>query len=198
MDLHRLSALTGVFAIGVGFGPARPSQPGIEGAQSPALAHSWPSRAMASQDTAAHRFEALADGGRIVLQRGNDDAGAIDTTRRHLREIAEALQSTDRSRPVLTALGDVPGLAAMEAMKDRIRYVYRDLPRGGELQLVASDAEAVRAIHQFINHHRTGHHPPHGPGHHPPHGGGGHPPHHKMSGDSAAIHGGHTRMDRSL
>jgi hypothetical protein len=134
------------------------------------------------QHSATHRFDALPDGGRIELQSDGDDPAAVDKIRRHLREIAEALASGAFASPAFVHMQKAPGAAAMAAKKDRIKYVYRDLPRGGELRLVTNDAEAIRAVHQFMD-HGTRDHPPHGTRDHPPHG----------AGAAHGTHGGHAR-----
>jgi hypothetical protein len=110
-----------------------------------------------NQYTSTHRFDALADGGRIELQRGADDPAAVDKIRRHLREVAKAFASGDFSLPAFVHMREVPGTAVMAAKKDRIEYVYRDLPRGGELRLVTNDPDAIRAIHEFVAFQRKDH-----------------------------------------
>jgi hypothetical protein len=113
-----------------------------------------------NQDTSTHLFDALADGGRIELQRDVDDPAGVEEIRRHLGKIAEALASGDFSTPAFVRLREVPGTAVMAANKDRINYVYRELPRGAELRLVTNDPDALRAIHEFMafqrEHHRAG------------------------------------------
>ncbi|MBI4421974.1 MAG: hypothetical protein HY560_14210 [Gemmatimonadetes bacterium] len=109
------------------------------------------------QYSSTHLFDALADGGRIGLQRDVDDPAAVARIRRHLREIAEAFASGDFSLPALVHRREVPGTAIVGARKDRIQYVYRDLPRGAELRLVTNDPEAIRAIHEFVAFQRKDH-----------------------------------------
>jgi hypothetical protein len=45
----------------------------------------------------------------------------------------------------------------MAALRDRIEYVYTDLPRGGEVRLVTSDPAALAAIHAFMEFQREDH-----------------------------------------
>ena len=133
------------------------------------------------QYTSTHRFDALPDGGRIALQRDSDDPAGVEQIRRHLRSIAEAFASGDFGTPAFVHGRDVPGTAVMAARRDRIEYVYRDLPHGGELRLVTSDPAALRAIHEFAAFQRTDHHaggiddqpPHHGRIHHAHAPGGG-------------------------
>jgi len=109
------------------------------------------------QYTSAHIFDALADGGRIELQRDVDDPAGVLEIRRHLGKIAEAFASGDFSTPAFVHMREVAGTAVMAAKKDRIEYVYRDLPRGAELRLVTNDPEALRAIHEFVAFQRADH-----------------------------------------
>lgn len=109
------------------------------------------------QYTSTHVFDALADGGRIGLQRNVDDPAGIDEIRRHIARIGEAFASGDFSTPRFVHLREVPGTAVMAAKKDLIDYVYRDLLRGAELRLVTNDPEALRAIHDFMAFQREQH-----------------------------------------
>jgi hypothetical protein len=121
------------------------------------------------QYTSTHRFDALADGGRIELQRDSDDSVGIATIRAHIRAIAQAFKSGDFSTPAFVHMRMVPGADVMAAKRALITYVPRDLPRGAELLIRTTDAEAVAAIHRFMAFQRSDHHaggPVHtGPGH---------------------------------
>jgi hypothetical protein len=48
----------------------------------------------------------------------------------------------------------------MAKLKDRIRYVYADVPAGARVNIVISDREALDAVHQFLKfqiaEHQTG------------------------------------------
>lgn len=109
------------------------------------------------QYTSTHRFDALPDGGRIELQRDADDPGGVATIRAHLRSIADAFSRGDFATPSFVHAEPVPGADVMAARRAHIRYVYRDLPRGGEVRIVTGDAEALRAIHAFMAYQRGDH-----------------------------------------
>jgi hypothetical protein len=112
-----------------------------------------------NQYTSTHRFDALPDGGRIELQRDVDDSAGVERIRRHLEHIADAFASGDFSTPAFVHLSKVPGTEVMAASKDRIDYVYGELPRGAELRIVTTDTDALHAIHEFMafqrEHHRA-------------------------------------------
>jgi hypothetical protein len=114
------------------------------------------------QYTSTHRFDALPDGGRIELQRNEDDPDGITQIRAHLQQIARAFTAGDFSTPAFVHLRQMPGAAVMARKKEAITYSFSPLPRGGQLRLTTADPEALRAIHQFMaaqrGDHRAGGH----------------------------------------
>jgi len=109
------------------------------------------------QYTSTHHFDALPDGGRIVLERDVDDSAGVAMIQAHLRAIARAFQSGDFSTPAFVHMRTVPGTQEMAARRDAITYTVRDLPRGGELRITTSDPTAIRAIHEFMAFQRHDH-----------------------------------------
>jgi hypothetical protein len=130
------------------------------------------------QYTSIHRFDDLADGGRIELQRDRDDTAGVRAIRDHLRAIATAFSSGDFSTPGFVHMRDVPGTKAMAAKRALLRYRFVALPRGGALHITTADTTARRAVHEFLafqrgEHHAAGDAMPDGGGHaahgtHPP------------------------------
>lgn len=110
------------------------------------------------QYTSTHHFDALPDGGRIVLERDTDDSAGVAAIRAHLHHIARAFQAGDFSMPEFVHMQSVPGTKEMAAKRDVITYEERDLPRGGEVRITTSDTAAVRAIHTFLDFQRHAHH----------------------------------------
>ena len=109
------------------------------------------------QYTSIHVFDDLRDGGRIELQRGEDDSSGVATIRSHLREIKSAFETGDFSTPAFVHVTDVPGAAVMARRRAHIRYAVRDLPRGAELRVRTTDPEALAAVHQFLAFQRGDH-----------------------------------------
>lgn len=109
------------------------------------------------QYTSMHQFEALADGGRIELQRDVDDSAGVRTIREHLRTIARQFAAGDFSASTTVHARDVPGTAVMRARRAAIRYEFRSLPRGGEVRITTRDPVAVRAVHEFLVFQRADH-----------------------------------------
>lgn len=119
------------------------------------------------QYTSVHKFDDLADGGRIELQRDRDDSTSTRVIREHLRSIAAAFTKGDFSTPAFVHMRDVPGTKVMQGNRAKMRYAVRDLPRGGELRITTTDATALRAVHAFLafqrSDHRAGGHEMHHP-----------------------------------
>ena len=110
------------------------------------------------QYTSTHHFDSLVDGGRIALERDVDDSAGVAQIRSHIREIARTFKAGDFSTPAMVHMRDVPGTAVMAEKRDVITYEARDLPRGAELRIRTHDADALRAIHEFMAFQRSEHH----------------------------------------
>jgi len=109
------------------------------------------------QYTSTHQFDALPDGGRIELQRDGDDSAGVARIRKHLREIAAAFKSGDFTTPAFVHLREVPGASVMAARRSRITYTFNPLPRGGEVRIVTTDPDALKAIREFMAFQRHDH-----------------------------------------
>ncbi len=109
------------------------------------------------QYTSVHKFDALPDGGRIELQRASDDSAGTAQIREHLQGIAQAFGNGDFTTPAFVHMQDVPGSKTMAAKRAVITYTMRELPRGGEVRITTTDAEALRAVHEFMAFQRMDH-----------------------------------------
>jgi hypothetical protein len=109
------------------------------------------------QYTSAHRFDDLADGGRIELQRDSADTAGVRTIREHLQEIAQAFGGGDFTTPGFVHAREVPGTRVMRERRAAIAYEFRPLPGGGEVRITSGDPEGVRAIHEFLAFQRQDH-----------------------------------------
>ena len=98
------------------------------------------------------------NGGRIALLRDLDDSLGIAQIRAHLRLIQHAFQAGDFSTPQFVHMRAMPGTAVMAKKRDVIAYSYHDLPRGGEVVITTTDADALAAIHAFMGAQRMEHH----------------------------------------
>jgi hypothetical protein len=109
------------------------------------------------QYTSVHRFDDLPDGGRIELQRDRPDSAGVATIRLHLAHIAREFAKGNFADPGTVHAQEVPGTRAMAAKHDAITYQFRPLPRGGEVRITTRDAEARKAIHDFLAFQRQDH-----------------------------------------
>lgn len=113
------------------------------------------------QERTVHHFLLYDDGGAIemAVKEARDHAN-LHAIRQHLPEIAGLFKAGDFGKPALTHAQQVPGTVEMTRLKDRITYQYEDTPAGGRVRIVTRDAEALAAVHAFlqfqIEDHRTG------------------------------------------
>jgi hypothetical protein len=111
-----------------------------------------------NQYTSQHVFEPLPDGGRIVLQRKENDPAGEATIRAHMRTIATSFSAGDFALPdFVHATMEVPGTATMKRLQKEIAYTPRDLPDGGEVVISTKNPEAIVAIHDFLAFQRMDH-----------------------------------------
>ena len=110
------------------------------------------------QYTSVHKFDDLADGGRIELQAGHDDSAGVHTIRKHLHDTAHAFEKGDFSGPSFVHMKNVPGTRVMVEKRAAIHYSVSELPRGGELRISSADPGAVKAVHEFLAFQRSEHH----------------------------------------
>jgi hypothetical protein len=109
------------------------------------------------QYTSAHQFEALADGGRIVLQRDPADSAGTATIRAHLRHVAARFAVGDFDVPMFVHARTVPGTAVMAARRATIRYTVAELPGGAAVRIATTDPAALAAVHEFLAFQRADH-----------------------------------------
>ena len=109
------------------------------------------------QYTSTHVFEPLADGGRIELQRNEDDPEGVSAIRAHLEDIARLFAAGDFAIPGFVHAQDVPGTRVMADRRAAIAYTFRPLARGGEVRITTSDPAALAAIHEFLAFQRADH-----------------------------------------
>jgi len=107
----------------------------------------------------AHRFVAVPGGGDVILARKADDSMAVDQIRAHLATIASSFRRGNFAIPGFVHGKSVSGTDVMSRKSDAISYGVDTLPGGGALRMRTDDADALRAIHAFIEfqtrEHRT-------------------------------------------
>jgi hypothetical protein len=131
-------------------------------AQDPHLKHRGAAAMGFDQDKTAHHFLLFDDGGAIdVSVKDASDTTNRDAIRAHLPHIAEMFGAGNFEAPMFVHdTRTVPGVAALAAMKSSLKYTYSETPGGGRVDIVSTNAEAVKAVHQFlrfqITDHKTG------------------------------------------
>ena len=114
------------------------------------------------QDKTSHHFFLYEDGGAIdVSVKDTSDSKNLDAIRAHLPHIAAMFGTGDFNAPMTVHDSrNVPGTATMAELKDKIAYRYVETARGGRVDIVTSDKNALAAVHQFltfqIRDHQTG------------------------------------------
>jgi hypothetical protein len=81
----------------------------------------------------------------------------VRAIREHLSAVAKAFAKGDFTAPGTVHSQEVPGARAMAEKHQAIRYQYRELPLGGEVRIMTGDAEALQAIHTFLEFQRREH-----------------------------------------
>ena len=114
------------------------------------------------QDKTAHHFLLFEDGGAIdVSVKDAADAKNRDAIRAHLPHIAQMFGQGNFDAPMLVHdTKNVPGAAALARLRDRLTYRFIETPKGGRVDIVTTDAEALKALHEFLRFqiadHKTG------------------------------------------
>jgi hypothetical protein len=114
-----------------------------------------------SHETSTHHFRLLPDGGAIeVTANDPNDKVSRDEIRSHLSHIAQMFTNGNFQVPMFIHDTVPRGVPAMKSKGANIAYVFEPIPNGGRVRIKTTDAEALRAVHQFlafqIGDHRTG------------------------------------------
>jgi hypothetical protein len=131
-------------------------------AQDPHLKHRGAAAMGFDQDKTAHHFLLFEDGGAIdVSVKDASDTTNRDAIRAHLPHIAEMFGAGNFEAPMFVHdTKTVPGTATLAARKTVVKYTYVETPRGGRVNIVTSDADALKALHDFLRFqiadHKTG------------------------------------------
>ncbi|HJW95141.1 MAG TPA: hypothetical protein VJ901_16110 [Thermoanaerobaculia bacterium] len=98
-----------------------------------------------SHETSQHSFRLFADGGAIELR--GDAAAAIQ---KHMREVTSDFSRGDFAKPLFVH-GVMPdGAAHMKELGDAIAYKFEELPEGGRIRITTTNADALKAVHEFL------------------------------------------------
>jgi hypothetical protein len=114
-----------------------------------------------SQNATMHHFLLTKDGGIIQVEvKDPNDTVARDHIRVHLQHITKAFANGDFNDPMEVHDRVPPGVPTMVKLKDKISFRFESIEKGGRVLLRTDDADALAAIHKFlqfqIREHRTG------------------------------------------
>lgn len=109
------------------------------------------------QYTSSHVFEALPDGGRIVLRRDTTDTAGTAVIRAHMRDIARRFGNGDFTISGMVHAQDVPGTTVMAERRALIAYAADTLERGAQVRIITTDPVAIAAVHEFLAFQRMDH-----------------------------------------
>jgi hypothetical protein len=104
---------------------------------------------------AGHQFHILPNGGIAELQ--GADAASIAHVREHLQELTRAFSAAEPPAELVEHVRCMPGGAVMLAKRSVMTLAFRELPRGGELRITTQDADALKAVHEFLTFQREHH-----------------------------------------
>ena len=114
-----------------------------------------------SHEKTTHHFRLYRDGGAIEVT-ANDagDTASRDQIRMHLGHIAKMFASGDFNAPMLIHDRIPPGVPVLQRLKEEVQYRFEQTDRGGLVRITSKNAEALKALHEFlrfqITDHRTG------------------------------------------
>lgn len=114
-----------------------------------------------SHTKTTHHFLLKTDGGVIQVEaKQAEDTTSRDQIRQHLRHIAKKFAAGDFTAPMFIHAQTPPGVPVMRRLKAAIKYEYEETERGARVRISTREAEAIRAIHEFlrfqIKDHQTG------------------------------------------
>ena len=114
-----------------------------------------------SHTKTTHHFRLKTDGGAIEVEaNAAEDTASRDQIRTHLKHIAQKFAEGDFTTPMFIHSQTPPGVPLMKQLKAEIKYQFEELERGGRVRISTTNAEALKAIHEFlrfqIEDHKTG------------------------------------------
>jgi hypothetical protein len=112
-----------------------------------------------SHEKTTHHFVLTATGG-VIEVTANDakDEMSLGQIRSHLSHIAKMFKEGDFNTPMLVHGEMPPGVDTMRASKAAIDYQFEKVERGGRVNILASSAADIAAIHEFLRYQITDHH----------------------------------------
>jgi hypothetical protein len=113
------------------------------------------------QVTTSHHFRLTRNGGSIEVHVNNaEDTATKAAIEQHLREIAAQFARGDFATPFSVHAETPDGVDGLKRLGASVSYTFEPGALGGRVRLVAGNAEALVAVHEFLRYqireHRTG------------------------------------------
>jgi hypothetical protein len=110
-------------------------------------------------DKTTHHFRLYSDGGAIeVTANGSNDSKNISAIRSHLEHIAGMFSDGNFSIPMFVHDQVPPGVPVMKEKRSQISYIYEEMPSGARVRIKTADADALKAVHDFLRFQIEDHH----------------------------------------
>jgi hypothetical protein len=112
-----------------------------------------------THDKTTHHFRLYSDGGAIeVTANDSKDSQNMQAIRSHLTHIATMFANGEFSIPMFVHDQVPPGVPVMTDKREKISYTFEELPTGGRVRIKTANAEALKAIHDFLRFQIEDHH----------------------------------------
>jgi hypothetical protein len=99
-----------------------------------------------------HVFNKTKTGGiQQVIVKDASDREQIGLVRSHLSQLATHFAEGDFSGPRRIHGDDMPGVKALASAAGKVRFVYRELPNGAEIEYRTEDKPLIEAIHSYFD-----------------------------------------------
>jgi hypothetical protein len=110
-------------------------------------------------DKTTHHFRLYSDGGAIeVTVNDNNDSQNLQAIRSHLPHIVTMFSNGEFSIPMFVHDQVPPGVPVMKEKRTEISYSYEELPAGGRVRIKTTNAETLKAVHDFLRFQIEDHH----------------------------------------
>jgi hypothetical protein len=110
-------------------------------------------------DKTTHHFRLYPDGGAIdVAVNDSKDSQNLKAIRSHLRHIVVMFSAGDFSIPMFVHDQMPPGVDVMKENRSEISYSFEESPTGGKVRIKTANADALKAIHEFLRFQIAEHH----------------------------------------
>ncbi len=111
-----------------------------------------------SHEKTTHHFRLYPDGGAIEVSANDpEDAESRGQIQVHLGHIAQMFADGNFRAPMLIHDQVPPGVPALQRLKKEIAWRFEKTGQGGRVRISTENAEARRAIHQFLRFQISGH-----------------------------------------